>query len=88
MRNLLDEVATIRTVTRVREKYDELIGRFEGLEVDRPIGIVYLSPVRHRLPGVQGTFHSITFEELRGLELADFAGEWTLFRTLVLPVLT
>ena len=98
MAALVEDVRRIRDASSKRPKYDELLGRFDGYPLDRGIGIIYLSPVRHTasqllpvdtppatIAAFDGSLQSVTFEDLVGVELADHAVEWDLFQELVLP---
>lgn len=85
MTSLIEDVRAISGRSSQPAKYHELLGRFEGYRLDRPLEVMYLAPARHELPGYDGVFRSITFADLRQIELEDFAGEWGVFKELVLP---
>jgi hypothetical protein len=86
MASLVNDVRQIAPRSSQREKYHTLLTRFDGYPLDRPIELVYLAPGRHELSGYEGRFTSISFGQLNNVEVDDFAGEWGVFKELVLPL--
>ena len=82
---LIDDVRAIATRSSQATKYEALLTRFEGYPLDREIEVMYLSPDPHELPGYLGRFTSLTFKDLDRIEVDDYAGEWGVFKELVLP---
>lgn len=82
---LIDDVRAIATRSSHAAKYEVLLTRFEGYPLDREIEVMYLSPDRHELPGYVGRFTSLTFKDLDRIEVDEYAGEWGVFKELVLP---
>ena len=85
MPTLIDDVRAIAAHSSQRDKYEALLARFEGYPLDREIEVMYLSPERHELPGYMGRFTSLTFKDLDQIDVDDYAGEWGVFKELVLP---
>ena len=86
MLSLIEDVRAISEHSSQPLKYKELLGRFDGYPFDRGIEVMYLAPDRHELPGYEGSFRSIAFADLQIVEIEDFAGEWGVFKELVLPL--
>ena len=82
---LIDDVRSIAARSNQPAKYEALHSRFDGYPLDREIEVMYLAPDKHQLPGYKGRFTSLTFADLDALEVADYAGEWGVFKELVLP---
>lgn len=82
---LIDDVRAIAARSSQAAKYEALLARFEGYPLDREIEVMYLSPDPHELPGYEGRFTSLTFRDLDRIEVDDYAGEWGVFKELVLP---
>ena len=87
MPELIDDVRAIATRSSQRTKYEALLARFEGYPLDKEIEVMYLSPEPHELPGYVGRFTSLTFKDLDQIDVDDYAGEWGVFKELVLPAL-
>jgi hypothetical protein len=86
MAQLVDDVRAIASRSSQAGKYEALLSRFQGYPLDRPIEVMYLAPDRHELNGYEGRFTSLTFADLEGVEVDDYAGEWGVFKELVLPL--
>lgn len=87
MTELMDDVREISSVSTQRTKNMKLLDRFSGYPLDRPIEFVYLAPQPHPISQFDGPYRSITFTELEDVELDDNAGEWGVFKELVLPAM-
>jgi hypothetical protein len=85
---LIDDVRAIATRSSQEAKYEALLARFEGYALEREIEVMYLSPEPHELPGYLGRFTSLTFADLDDVEVDDYAGEWGVFKELVLRALS
>jgi hypothetical protein len=82
---LIDDVRSISARSSQRAKYQTLHSRFGGYPLDREIEVMYLAPDKHQLLGYEGRFTSLTFADLDEVEVGDYAGEWGVFKELVLP---
>jgi hypothetical protein len=85
---LLEDARAIAARSSQSAKYQALLARFERYPLDRPIEVMYLAPERHELQGYEGRFTSLTFADLEHVEVDDYAGEWGVFKELVLPTFT
>jgi hypothetical protein len=85
---LIDDVRSITARSSQSAKYQALLSRFDGYRLDREIEVMYLAPDKHQLPGYEGRFTSLTFDDLERIEVDDYAGEWGVFKELVLPAFT
>lgn len=87
MRRLMQDVLQIQGASQHSVKYAKLLARFSDLDLDSPFTVVYLSPVR--VSGVEQSdaFMSLTFEDMRSLDLARHSEVWALFKNIVLPAL-
>lgn len=88
MPTLMDDVRSITSRSSQPAKYEALHTRFDGYPLDREIEVMYLAPDEHELPGYEGRFTSLTFADLDSVEVDDYAGEWGVFKELVLPAFT
>lgn len=86
MPELMDDVSSITARSSQAAKYLSLYSRFDGYPLEREIEVMYLAPDKHHLPGYEGRFTSLTFADLESVEVDDYAGEWGVFKELVLPV--
>ena len=82
---LIDDVRSITERSSQPAKYEALRSRFNGYPLGREIEVMYLAPDKHQLPGYEGRFTSLTFADLDAVEVEDYAGEWGVFKELVLP---
>lgn len=85
---LMDDVRSITERSSQAAKYEVLHSRFDGFPLDREIEVMYLAPDKHHLPGYEGRFTSLTFADLDAVVVDDYAGEWGVFKELVLPAFT
>lgn len=83
---LIADVRSISDVSSQPAKYAELLERFDGYPLDRLIEVIYPGPESHPLTDFDGPYRSITFSELEGIEIDDYAGEWGIFKELVPPL--
>jgi hypothetical protein len=87
MPELLKELGRIVGATNRATKYGELLRRLDGFPSDRPIEVVYLTP--SGLPDHSGWdgLHSISFAQLRHVQVRKWPEVWALFVSVLLPAL-
>jgi hypothetical protein len=81
---LMSDLPLLRDRTKARAEYDELALRLSALPHDRPIEIVYLAPVAMIEADLGPGGRSVTFEQLRSVEIARHPEVWRMFRDSVL----
>jgi len=89
MPKLYQELLEITKATRQRQKYVQLVRRVEQFPVNRPVDIelVYLAPTKLESRPSIPNLHTLTFSQFREVELKQHAEIWSLFRSIVMPVL-
>jgi hypothetical protein len=81
---LMRDLPLIRERTKARAEYDELLERVSALPHDRPIEIIYLAPRAMTEAELGPGGRTVTFEQLRTVEIARHPEVWKMFRDSVL----
>jgi len=81
---LMSDIPLLRERTKARAEYDELSRRLSGFPHDRPIEIIYLAPVAMNEAELGPGGRSVTFDQLRTLEVARHPEVWRMFRDSVI----
>jgi hypothetical protein len=81
---LMRDLPLIRERTKARAAYDELALRLSAFPHDRPIEIIYLAPVAMNEAELGPGGRSVTFEQLRTVEIGHHPEVWRMFRDSVL----
>ena len=81
---LMADLPLLRERTKARAEYDELARRVSAFPHDRPIEIIYLAPVAMNEADLGPGGRSVTFDQLRTVEIARNAEVWRMFRDSVL----
>lgn len=86
---LIEDVRTIRSGSSRKEKYDELLRRFDGIPTDGRVGVLYLAPSSHALETrlKEKSIEFVSFSELVDTIFSEHSGEWHIFQKVVLPAL-
>ena len=81
---LMSDVALVRKRTKARDEYDELARCLSPFPHDHPIEIIYLAPVAMNEADLGPGGRSVTFDQLRTVEVTRHPEIWRMFRDSVL----
>ena len=81
---LMRDLPLLRERTKARAEYDELSRRLATFPHDRPIEIVYLAPVAMSEVDLGPGGRSVTFAQLRTVEIERHPEAWRMFRDSVI----